>query len=177
MKLLSAFGVFAALWVQSAGAAEYYRNKWFDYPDPTVPPIISNGCAHYIIISSIKCRGFKCSRSTAKICTNPTHVVVSLFRRDVYFVVTGPDNVQQAVQRALAGIATGCAVSAISAAAAAAAATPSPEPVTHIAAAAATLSATFATCISSVSAPAVVGGLVSELRIKIDTSSGHWSRV
>jgi hypothetical protein len=152
----------------SARAADYYRHKWFDYPDPVTAPKFASrtGCAHWIK----PWRG-------SKICTNPTHfqVKVALLRKDVVFVVSGPASPDQAIQRAVAGYAAGCAATAVTAAVTAAAATPSPEPAARIAAASGVLFSSFAGCISTVSAAGIAGGIVAQLHINIDTSGSHWS--
>ena len=170
LPVLMAIAIAFATAPGTAQAADYYRAKWFDYPDPFTAPKFrtDTGCAHWIK-----------PWSGAKICTNPTHVQVqvALLRKDVVFVVSGPDNPDQAVQRAVAGYAAGCAATAIAAAEAAAAATPSPEPGARIGAASAMLYSSFYGCISSVSAAGIAGGIVGQLHINIDTSGSHWSPV
>jgi hypothetical protein len=154
----------------AADAADYYRQKWFDYPDPFTAPKIEThtGCAHWI-----KPWG------GAKICTNPTHVQVQvgLLRKDVVFVVSGPDAPDQGVRNAVEGYAAGCAAQAITVALGAAAATPSPEPGARIAAGSAALVGSFSACVSAISAAGIVGGIVSQLHVNIDTSGSHWSPV
>src|SRR5262245_34907688 len=105
----------ALLFVQPASAAEYYHKKWFDFPDLTTAPRFSNSCAKWVKTNSFKCSGFKCRRTTAKICVNPLRVKVALLRRDVHVVVSGPDTAQAAVRRAVEGFAAGCAVAAMTA--------------------------------------------------------------
>jgi len=168
--LFTATAVLTLLACGKADAADYYRQKWFDYPDPFTAPQVKTqtGCAHWIK-----------PWTGAKICTNPTHfqVTVALLRRDVVFVVSGPDTPDQAVQRAVAGYAAGCAATAIAAAEAAAAATPSPEPTARIGATGAVLYSSFTGCISAISVAGVVGSIVGQLHINIDTSGSHWSPV
>lgn len=166
-SFVSALVVLIFCFCESAHAAEYYNKKWFDYPDLFTAPRVttSTGCAHWV------------EGLGAKICTNPTHFTVrtELLRRDVVFVVSGPDSPSEAVRRAVAGYATGCSVIAVHAATTAAAATPSPEPGARIAAAAASLYGSFAACISAISVGGVAGSILGQLNIRIDTSSSHWS--
>lgn len=152
----------------SASAADYYKKKWFDYPDPFVAPRFETrtGCAHWIK----PWRG-------SKICTNPTHfqVKVALLRRDVTFIVSGPDAPNEVIRRAIVGYATGCAATAITAAEAAASATPSPEPSIRIGAASAVLYNSFYVCVSGISVAGIAGSIVGQLHINLDTSGTHWS--
>ncbi len=152
----------------AAHADEYYRNKWFDYPDPLTKPKLETrtGCAHWVK----PWRG-------SKICTNPTHfqVQVALLRKDVVFVVSGPASLDQAIHRAVEGYAAGCAATAIAAAEGAAAAVPSPEPSARIAAASGVLVTSFSGCISAISGAGIAGGIIAQSHIGIDASGSHWS--
>jgi hypothetical protein len=159
-----------------ASAADYYKHKWFDYPDAATAPKVESRCAHWASGSSFQFSGFKCHHTTWKVCTNPTHVTVVLLRRDVVFIVSGPASPTDAVQKAVAGYAAGCAAVAITSAEAAAAGT-SETLVGELPAAAAALPAAFQACIVGVSVTGIVAGIVNQLNIHIDTSGSHWSPV
>jgi len=173
----AAFSAMVGLCLLASGAhaGVYYQQKWFDYPDPATAPRFANGCAHYATFPSFKCSGAHCGHTTAKVCTNPTHVQVALLRKDVVFVVHGPDTADQAVKNAVEGLAAGCATSAITHAVAVGAG--DPEPTSKIPAAVTVLVADFHACIISISAAGAVGAIVKELEIGIDTSQSHWSPV
>lgn len=159
-----------------ASAADYYNHKWFDFPDGATVPKVESRCAHWASGSAFKCSGFKCHHTTWKVCTNPTHVIVALLRRDVVFVVSGPASPTEAVKKAVVGYAAGCAAVAITAAEAAGAGT-SETLVGELPAAAAALPTAFQACIVGVSVPGIAAGIVHQLNISIDTSGSHWSRV
>ena len=176
--MLKTYGVILSLLCTAsiANGADYYNRKWFDYPDPVTLPRVQNGCAHWASGSSMQCKFLKCHHTTWKVCTNPTHIVVSLLRKDVVFVVSGPSSPSEAVEKAVAGYAATCAATAIAAAQIAGAAS-STTMVGEVPAAAAALPTAFETCVSAVSVAGAAGGIVHLLDIHIDTSGNHWSPI
>lgn len=173
IPLLMTFIVFAG-GAPMSNAAEYYRSKWFDYPDPTTMPKTTVSCAQEGSID-VPCPTWSeplrmCRKSA---CTGHTYKT-EMLRVAPTFVVNGPDTSDQAVKNAITGVAATCAATAISAAQGAAAATPSPEPAARISAGLAMGIAYFQSCISTVSGAAVAGGLINQLSFTIETPT-HWA--
>lgn len=160
----------------SASAGEYFRSKWFTYPDPTTLPRVNARCvkeASGHVLCPTSSNPFRtCLKST---CVGHAYTT-ELLRVSAEFVVSGPDNVEDGVRRAAQGIAAACAAKAIFAGKAAAAAVPSPEPGARIAAAAGTGTAAFKVCITSVNMAATVGAVAKQFEFKIETPT-HWARV
>lgn len=154
--------VFASL---PAQAADYYNQKWFDFPDVgTLPKLTAAGCGKNACTKVPEFRGIQVTFRMQCKCINPLFKT-ELLRRDVRIIVSGPDTANQAVQKALVGYATGCVVTAI------AASTAGPQVV----ASPGGFFAAFEGCISGLSAAGVAGGLINQLHVRLDTSQTHWS--
>jgi hypothetical protein len=145
-------------------AAEYYNQKWFDYPDIGTAPRVTIGCAHEACTDIPEFHGFKVEMHSHCACTNPTQKT-ELLRKDVRVVVSGPDTSDQAVKNALEGYAAGCVATAI------AASTAGPQVV----ASPAGFFAAFKACVAAISVSGVVGSLLNQLDIHLNTSDSHWS--
>jgi hypothetical protein len=167
--LMRVFGFFILLIFlqlsRPAAAAEYINKKLFDFPDPTTAPRMANGCAKWASFTTVKCRGLKCGRSTARVCVNPTHIQVALLRRDVSAVVTGPDNIDAATRNAAEGYILGCVASAIAVSGA------GPQ----IVAAPGTFVAAFKACLLGISTEGAVGAILRQVNIHLDSSQTHWA--
>jgi hypothetical protein len=170
--------VFVALWSLSwsCHAGDYFRQSFFDYPDPTTAPRVTASCSQMGSMD-VPCGtwAYPLRMCRAETCTGHTYVT-ELLRVAPTFVVSGPDSPDEAVKNAVTGIAAGCAATAVSAAQGAAAVTPSPEPSARIAAALAAGATYFQSCISTVNAVAIVSGIVNQLRFKIETPT-HWAKL
>src|SRR5262249_38551245 len=127
-------------------AADYYNQKWFDYPDPGTLPRTTTTCAHEACTDIPEFHGFHVSMVRHCICTNPI-VHAELLRKDVKVVVSGPDSPDAAVRNALMGYAAGCVAAAI------AASTAGPQ----IVASPAGFFASFKACILGLSVAGVAG--------------------
>jgi hypothetical protein len=164
------------LFAVEASAAEYYRSKWFEYPDPLTAPRVTARCVKEAS-ADVPCptwnRPLRTCRQT--VCVGHAYTT-ELLRVTPTFVISGPDSPDDATRRAVQGIAAGCGVKAIASGQGAAAAAPSPEPTARIAAAIGTAVGVFKACISTVSAAAAAGGIVRQLDFKIETPT-HWARV
>jgi hypothetical protein len=145
-------------------AADYYNQKWFDYPDVGTVPRTTSTCAHEACTDIPEFHGLHVDMIRHCVCTNPI-IKVELLRRDVYVVVTGPDAPDQAVKNALAGYAAGCVATAL------AASTAGPQVV----ASPAGFYAAFQACITSISAAGIAGGILNQFNIHLNTSDTHWS--
>ena len=68
-------------------AAEYYNQKWFDYPDIGTAPRLTTGCAHEACTDVPEVYGFppQVRMNRQCICTNST-VRTEVLRRDVRVV-------------------------------------------------------------------------------------------
>jgi hypothetical protein len=84
-------------------AAEYYNQRWFDYPDIGTAPRVTIGCAHEACTDIPEFHGFKVEMHSHCVCTNPTQKT-ELLRKDVRVVVSGPDTSDQAVKECARGI-------------------------------------------------------------------------
>ena len=159
-----------------AVAGEYFKQSWFEYPDPSTAPKITARCvkegsAH------VPCPTW---REPFRMCLKSTCIGYAydteLLRVTPTFVVSGPDSLDAAVRRAVEGFAAACALKAIGSGKAAAAATPSPEPTARVAAALAAAEVSFEACIATVSASSAAAAVLNELEFRIDTPT-HWARL
>jgi hypothetical protein len=147
-----------------SSAAEYYNQKWFDYPDLGTAPRVTTGCAHQACTNMPEFHGFRVEMHQHCVCTNPT-ARTDLLRRDVRVVVAGPDTADQAVRNALAGYAAGCVAAAV------AASTAGPQVV----ASPAGFFASFKACIAAISVSGIAGSIMNQFDIRFNTSGTHWS--
>jgi hypothetical protein len=147
-------------------AAEYYNQKWFDYPDIGTAPRTTSACAHEACTDIPEFHGPRVEMKRHCVCTNPI-VHVELLRRDVRVVVSGPDTADQAVRNALLGYAAGCVATAT------VAATAGPQ----IVASPAGFYASFKACIAAISVSGVVGSILNQFDIHLNTSDSHWSPI
>jgi hypothetical protein len=145
-------------------AAEYYNQRWFDYPDIGTAPRVTVGCAKEACTDIPEFHGLRIEMHTHCACIAPTQKT-ELLRRDVRVVVSGPDTTDQAVRNALEGFAAGCVAAAIGASVAGPQVVASP----------AGFFAAFKGCIAAISATGVVGGILKEFDIHLNTSDTHWS--
>lgn len=161
----------------TAHAGEYFREKWFDYPDPTSAPKVTARCVQYGS-AHVPCPIFPsdmtrmCLKSA---CTGHAYDT-ELLRVSPTFVVSGPDTAEAAVKNAVEAIVAVCAAQAVAGAKAAGAATPSPEPASRIAAAISTGVIAFKVCVGTASATTVVAGIVNQLEFKLETPT-HWAKL
>jgi hypothetical protein len=146
-----------------AQAEEYYNQRWFDIPD-LAPPRITTGCAHEACTDIPEVHGFTIRMKRQCVCTNPT-VKTELLRRDVRVVVSGPNTADQAVRNALVGYAAGCVATA------SVASTAGPQIVVSPAG----FYASFKACITALSVSGVVGGILNQFDIHLNTSDTHWA--
>lgn len=158
----------------SARAEDYFREKWFDYPDPTTAPRTTISCAKEGSVT-VSCpttrKPLRTCRKTG--CIGPT-TKIDLLRVSPTFVVSGPSSGEEAVKRAVQAIAVGCATNAIITAKGAAAITPSPEPAARVGAGLASGVGYFKACIAGAKVAAVASGIVDQLEFKIESPT-HWS--
>jgi hypothetical protein len=163
-RLIQVFILLVAFQLPAPVFAGVYANKkLFDIP--TGAAKFQDSCAKWAVYKVPKCHGLKCRGETVRTCIAPTHIKVALETRDVAVVITGPDNVDQSVQKAVVGYATGCLATALVASAG------GPQLV----AAPATFFATFEACIASISVGGTVGAVLRQVNIHFDTSQTHWS--
>lgn len=160
----------------TAWAEDYYRSKWFEFPDPLTKPKVTATCVkkakYNVPCPTWKKPGRMCPRED---CVGHAYKT-ELLRKEVIFVVSGPPSHSEAVKRIVIGYATGCAYKAVTAGKTAGAAAPSPEPAARIAAALGTTIATFKACLAAFSGATVAAGIINSLSIKIETPS-HWARI
>lgn len=176
MKKQIIFLVFFAFISSFCYSAEYFREKWFDYPDPTTIPRTTATCVQQGSMH-VPCPTWSeplrmCLKSA---CTGHAYTT-DVLRVTPTFVVNGPDSVDEATRNAVTGIVAACVVQAISAAKGAAAITPSPEPVARVGAGLASGATYFKACISTVNAVAVVAGIVNQLQFTVETPT-HWAPI
>jgi hypothetical protein len=145
-------------------AANYYDEKWFDYPDLETAPRTTSECANEACTDIPEFNGLEIEMTEQCICINPI-ITVELLRRDVRVVVSGPDTSDQAVMDAVKGYAAGCVATAI------VASTAGPQVV----ASPAGFYASFKACIAAVSVSGIAGGILNQFDIHLDTSDSHWS--
>jgi hypothetical protein len=145
-------------------AANYYDEKWFDYPDPWTEPYLNEECANEACTDIPEFNGLEIEWTEECICTNPIFTW-EVLRRDVRVVVSGPDTPDQAVIDAVKGYAAACVTAAIAASLA------SPQVV----AAPAAFYASFKACILALNVAGIAGAIVNQFDIHLDTSNSHWS--
>lgn len=156
-----------------ASAAEYWRHKWFDFPNP-LNTRVHTECAKWTTIS-VPCPTLKEPLRTcpANQCVGHT-VRTEVERIDVVFVAAGPDSAEDAARNAIIGYVVGCGATAMAAANTAAAATPSPEPASRVAAGYAAAVASFKACVAAITASGVVGAILKQVDLKVENPK-HWS--
>lgn len=155
-------------------AEDYFRETWFEYPDPTTAPRVTARCVQEASLDVPcptwsepfrMCRGYGCTGHA---------YTTELLRVAPTFVVSGPSSGEEAVKRAVQGIVAVCAANGTVAAKAAAAVTPSPEPGARIAAGIGAGITSFKACIATANATAVAAGIVNQLEFKVDSPT-HWA--
>jgi hypothetical protein len=147
-----------------AQAANYYDQKWFDYPDPATLPRTTSECAKQACTDIPEFSGLNVTMVTHCVCVNPI-VKVELLRRDVRVIVSGPDTSDDAVKKAVVGYATGCVVGAIGGS------TAGPQ----IVASPGEFFALFKACITAISATGMAGSIINQFNIHLNTTQTHWS--
>lgn len=159
-----------------ASAGEYYRDKWFEYPDPTTAPKVTVRCVKEAS-TNVPCPTWK---EPLRMCLKTACVghayETELLRVSPTFVVTGPESADESVKKAVEAIVAVCSVQAVTAAKGAGAATPSPEPAARVGAALATGITYFKGCIAAADAAAVAAGILNQLEFRIDTPT-HWAKL
>lgn len=171
--------VVLAIWLvasTSVLAGDYFREKWFDYPDPTTAPKITARCVQEGS-ADVPCPTWSnplrmCRKSA---CTGHAYDT-ELLRVAPTFVVSGPESGEESIRRAVQAVVAVCSVTATTAAKGAAAMLPSPEPAARVGTGLATGIAYFKACISSANATAVVAGILNQLEFKIETPT-HWAKL
>jgi hypothetical protein len=159
----------------SASAEEYFRQGWFEYPDPTTAPRTTTECIS-MKSADVPCPtwnepGRWCRKETCGEWKTKTEIL----RVNPSFVISGPNSPDEAVKRAVQGIVAGCATVAISEANTAAAAVPA-DPASRIGAGVAAGVVGFKNCIVAVQVEAAVGGVLNQLEFRIDTPT-HWAQM
>lgn len=176
MKYFIAILVAGLMASTSASAADYVRDKWFEYPDPTTAPKVTARCVKEAS-TDVPC---PTSEKPLRMCTKTACVghayETELLRVEPTFVVSGPESGDEAVRNAVQAIVAVCTAKAISGAKGAAAATPSPEPAARIGAGLATGVGFFKACIVAADTTAVVAGILNQLEFKIETPT-HWAKL
>ncbi len=176
MRKLILWMLFCLCSATTVHAADYLRETWFEYPDPTTAPRVTARCVQEGSMD-VPCptwnEPFRMCRATG--CTGHAYTT-ELLRVSPTFVVSGPDTAEDAVKRAVQGIVAVCSANAIVAAKAAAAATPSPEPVARVAAGLGAGVTSFKACIATANATAIVAGIVNQLEFKVESPT-HWARL
>lgn len=168
--------LFCLYLMTTAHAGDYFRETWFEYPDPTTAPKVTTRCVQegsMDVPCSTWQEPFRMCRATG--CTGHAYTT-ELLRVSPTFVVSGPDTGEEAVKRAVQGVVAVCSANAIVAAKAAAAATPSPEPVARIAAGLGAGVTSFKSCIATANTTAAVTGIANQLEFKIESPT-HWARL
>ncbi len=157
-------------------AEDYVRWRWFEYPDPFTVPKTTVECVKeasmHVPCPTWSNPGRMCRRST---CIGHAYRVEVLRVRPT-FVVSGPNSGNEAVRKAVEGVAVACATKAVATGKAAAAATPSPEPGARVAAAIGSAALTFKACVSTITAVGIAGSIIRQLNFKIETPT-HWARM
>lgn len=176
MRFLSALLIALCTFATGALSEDYSRTKLLEYPDPFTVPRVTARCVKeasaHVPCPTWSNPGRFCRKST---CIGHAYTTEAL-RVTAQLVISGPNSPSDAVRRAVQGIAAACGIKAAAAGKKAAAATPSAEPATRIGAAIASAAIVFKACIGSASATAIVGGIVRQLDIKVETPT-HWARV
>lgn len=156
-----------------SGAADYYRSKWFEYPDPTTMPRSKAVCVKTGSIDVPCPAGLNITRMCrATGCIGHAYKL-ELLRVTPTFVISGPETSDEALKRAVQGIAAVCAGKAIHAAKGAAALAP-PEPASRISAGFTAGLGFFNACISTANLSSVAAGIANQLEFKIETPT-HWA--
>lgn len=160
----------------STNAEEYFRQKWFDYPDPTTLPKTTVECVKEASTDFLCPTWSNPTRTCRKSMCIGHAYTVELLRIEPTFVVSGPTSPDSATKDAVKAIVAGCSATAINAINTAVAATPSPEPSARIGVGLAAGVTSFKTCIITINTTSVVSGILGLLEFKIDTPS-HWARI
>lgn len=160
----------------SANAEDYFRQKWFDYPDPLTLPKTTVECVKQASLH-LPCPTWShpkrmCLKSG---CSGHKYTVEAL-RIEPTFVISGPSSPDAAIKEAVMAIVATCGAIAIDAANVAVVANPSPEPSTRIAIGATVGVGSFKTCILTMNTTSAIAGVLGLLNFKIETPS-HWARL
>lgn len=175
MKRLHAVIILASL-ASSVHAEEYFRESWFDYPDPTTAPRLTVRCVKE------GSADFPCPTwdKPFRMCTKSACIGhaydTDVLRVNPTFVVSGPDSGENAVRQAVQAVVAVCSAKAIASAKGAAATAPSPEPLARVGAGLATGVLFFKACLASTEVAAVAAGVISQLEFRIDTPT-HWAKL
>jgi len=170
------FFSFLALFTSAVSAGDYFRESWFEYPDPTTAPKVTARCVKEAS-TDVPCPTWD---KPLRMCTKSACVGhaydTELLRVEPTFVVSGPDSAEDGVKKAVQAIVAVCTAKAVTGAKGAAAATPSPEPTARVGAGLATGIVFFKACIAAADATAVVAGILNQLEFRIDTPT-HWAKL
>lgn len=160
----------------SANAGEYWRQKWFDFPDPGTVPRTITECVDWAVYHQ------PCPTTTdwGRMCETRNckgHATrVEMLRIGVVFVAAGPDSPDEAVRRAVAGYVAGCGAVAIGAANTAAGAASAGGPGASAAAGATAAVGAFKTCLLSISVAGIAGGILNQISLRVENPT-HWARL
>lgn len=169
--------LFVLLWMSAASvtqAGDYFRETWFDYPDPSTAPKVTARCVQEGSMD-VPCPTWSepLRMCRASGCTGHAYST-ELLRVSPTFVVSGPDTPDEAAKRAVQGVVAVCSTQGVIAAKAAGAAAPTVDPVSRVGAGLAAGVVAFKGCISSANAAALIAGIVNQLEFKIESPT-HWS--
>ena len=174
--LVFAFAVFLSLAATSANAGEYWRHKWFDFPDPGTLPRSITECVDWAVFHA-PCPtttdwGRMCEKRECK-----GHATrVEMLRIGVVFIASGPDSPDEAVHRAVTGYVAGCGAAAIGAANMAAGTASAGGPAASAGAGATAAVGTFKTCLLSISVSGIIGGVLNQISLRVENPT-HWARL
>lgn len=160
----------------TASAGEYFREGWFEYPDPSTPPRVTARCVQ-TGSADLPCPTWDKPLRTCRASTCTGHAVeTDMLRVKPTFVVSGPDSTDDAVKKAVQGVVAACAAQAVTSAKAAGAAVPSPEPGARVGAGLAAGITVFKGCIATANLTAVAAGIANQLEFKVEMPT-HWARI